>query len=156
PLLALLLALLPVAGQEPKKEDPKKDEPKKRKDHLMIRWYGQSFFQIEDSTGRLFAIDPHGIPAFGRPMVKAEFVLVSHPNNDHALIEMIDTGRRNEKTGEFERINENDVYRGVVEPKPGKQEWKTIDEKRGAIRLRTIATYHDATNGLQRGKNSIW
>ncbi|MCI0705318.1 MAG: MBL fold metallo-hydrolase, partial [Planctomycetia bacterium] len=47
-------------------------------------------------------------------------------------------------------------YRGVIEPKPGKQEWKLFDEKRGAVRFRNIATYHDASNGLQRGKNTIW
>jgi L-ascorbate metabolism protein UlaG (beta-lactamase superfamily) len=135
-----------AGGQEPKKEP----EPPKRKDSVAIRWYGQSFFQVELTDGRKFAIDPHAIPAFGRQFVRADFVLVSHPHDDHSLIEMIDTGKKDA------RIPENDVYRGVVEGKGGKQDWKTIDEKRGGIRLRTVATYHDAQNGLQRGKNSIW
>ena len=51
---------------------------------------------------------------------------------------------------------ESDVYRGLVEPKPGKQEWKLINEKRGQITFRNIGTYHDALNGMQRGKNSVW
>ena len=148
---ALLFSSL-VGGQEPKKEpEPKKDaEPTKPKDAIAIRWFGQSFFQIETALGHTFAIDQHGIPAFGRPFVRADFVLVTHPHDDHSLIEMIDSGKKDMK------IPENDVYRGVVLTKAGKQEWKTIDEKRGAIRLRTVATYHDAMNGLQRGKNSIW
>jgi L-ascorbate metabolism protein UlaG (beta-lactamase superfamily) len=48
------------------------------------------------------------------------------------------------------------VYRGIVEPKPGKSEWKLVNEKRGPIVFRNIATYHDAVNGMQRGKNSVW
>ena len=105
---------------------------------------------MEDSAGHKFAFDPHGIPAFGRVPVRADFVIVSHTHDDHALVEMIDTGK---KAG---RLAESDVYRGVIENKQGKQEWKTIDEKRGQIRVRNVATYHDTQNGLQRGKNSVF
>jgi L-ascorbate metabolism protein UlaG (beta-lactamase superfamily) len=147
----LLSALAP--GQEPKKEDPKKDpEPKAKA--LKIRWYGNSFFQVEDSAGRKFAFDPHAIPAFGRQFVPADFVIVSHSHDDHAIIEMIDRGE--DDKGKRRLIPESDVYRGVVETKTGKQEWKSIDEKRGTIRVRNVATYHDTQNGLQRGKNSIF
>jgi L-ascorbate metabolism protein UlaG (beta-lactamase superfamily) len=134
------------SAQEPKKATA--PDPKQKT--MTIRWFGQSFFQIEDSGGRKFAFDPHGIPAFGRPMVRADFVIVSHTHDDHSLIEMIDTGKKDAK------ISENDVYRGVVETKTGKQEWKTIDQKRGNIRIRNVATYHDTQNGLQRGKNSVF
>ena len=127
-----------VKGQEPKAKA------------VTVRWYGQSFFQVEDSAGRKFAIDPHAIPAFGRVPVKADFVIVSHPHDDHSLIEMIDAGKKDA------RIAEADVYRGVIETKTGKQDWKAIDEKRGTIRIRNVASYHDTMNGLQRGKNSIF
>jgi L-ascorbate metabolism protein UlaG (beta-lactamase superfamily) len=130
-------------------------EPKAKEKSLTIRWFGQSFFQVTDSDGRKFAFDPHAIPAFGRPFVEASFVLVSHPHDDHSIIEMIDVGI-DEKTKERKIIAERDVYRGVIEPKPGKQEWKAINEKRGTTRIRTVPTYHDTTNGLQRGKNSIF
>lgn len=122
---------------------------------LTIRWYGQSFFQVESSQGFTFAFDPHAIPAFGRRMVKADFVMVSHPHEDHSLVEMIDTGKVNDKTKERAVIAEADVYRGVID-KGGKQDWKVIDEKRGAIRIRNVATYHDPVNGMQRGKNSVF
>ncbi|VTS02903.1 Putative Zn-dependent hydrolase of beta-lactamase fold protein OS=Clostridium sp. BNL1100 GN=Clo1100_3002 PE=4 SV=1: Lactamase_B_3 [Gemmata massiliana] len=117
---------------------------------IKIRWFGQSFFQIESAEGRKIAIDPHAIPAFGRQSTTAEFILISHSHDDHALIDMV------EKEKKEDQFKEGDILRGVVEPKPGKQEWKTIDEKRGSIRVRTVATYHDTMNGMQRGKNSIW
>src|SRR4051812_4928713 len=72
-------------------------EPKDKQKTMTIRWYGQSFFQVTDSAGRKFAFDPHAIPAFGRQMVKADFVIVSHTHDDHSIIEMIDTGRVNDK-----------------------------------------------------------
>ena len=141
---ALLFSLLsgapaPVAaGQEPKEQS------------IKIRWFGQSFFQIESAEKRQIAIDPHAIPAFGRQSTTAEFILVSHPHDDHALLDMVEKEKREDK------FKEGDILRGVIESKPGKQEWKVIDEKRGNIRVRTVATYHDTTNGMQRGKNSIW
>lgn len=127
-----------VQGQEPKAKS------------IKIRWFGQSFFQIESAEGRLVAIDPHGIPAFGRNLVPAEFVLVSHSHDDHSLVEFVEAQKKDAK------LKEADIYRGVVETKPGKQEWKVYDEKRGSIRVRNVATYHDTVNGMQRGKNSIW
>jgi L-ascorbate metabolism protein UlaG (beta-lactamase superfamily) len=144
---ALLLALAPLAGAA---QDPKAPKEPKGEKALTIRWFGQSFFQFEDSAGRLFAIDPHGIPAFGRVPVRADFVLLSHSHDDHSLIEMIDSGTKDA------RIKDADVYRGVVENKTGKQDWKLHDEKRGPTKFRNVATYHDTTNGMQRGKNSAW
>jgi L-ascorbate metabolism protein UlaG (beta-lactamase superfamily) len=154
----LTLHSSPVAGQEPKKDEPKK-EPEPKQKTMTIRWFGQSFFQIETANKHLFAIDPHAIPAFGRKMVKADFVIVSHPHDDHSLIEMIDVGV-DPVTKELKKISENDVYRGVTETKTGKQDWKTIEAQRGdekaGIKIRNVATYHDTQNGLTRGKNSVF
>ena len=144
--LVLPLLALPLTAGFPMSAPAQEPKPKT----MTVRWYGQSFFQVEDSAGRTFAIDPHAIPAFGRVPVKADWVIVSHPHDDHSLVEMIDTGKKDA------RIAEADVYRGVTETKTGKQDWKVIDAKRGNIRIRNVATYHDTTNGLQRGKNSIF
>ena len=139
-LLVLLTAHCPLptahfaSAQEPAK-------PKK----VTLRWYGQSFFQLEDSTGQRIVFDPHAIPTFGTPRVKADFVLISHLHDDHNQPEILDPPPK-----------ENDIYRGVVAPKPNRQEWKSWNEKRGPIRFRTLATYHDATMGMQRGKNAVW
>jgi L-ascorbate metabolism protein UlaG (beta-lactamase superfamily) len=144
-LLSLCLILLAsfasysakATGQEPKKETQEKA--------VKLRWFGQSFFQLETSLGFKIVFDPHAIPSFGRPIVKADFVLISHLHNDHNQVEVLEPPPK-----------ESDIYRGVVEPKPGKQEWKSINEKRGQIIIRNIGTFHDAVNGMQRGKNSIW
>jgi hypothetical protein len=115
----LVLVIAPPSGSH---DEPPTDTPKTKA--LTIRWYGQSFFQVETAKGFKFAFDPHGIEAFGRARVKADFVLVSHTHDDHSLIEMIDVGE-DPKTKEFKVIPASDVYRGVVEVRPGKQEWKS-------------------------------
>ena len=144
PLFAAALALAgPTAAQEPKKDDPKKDEPAAKE--VKLRWYGQSMFQLETARRIRIVFDPHAIPAFGRPLLTADFVLISHPHNDHNQPEVLDP-----------KPKEADIYRGVVEGKTGKQDWKQVNEKRGAISVRNLGTFHDAVNGMQRGKNSIW
>jgi len=128
----LALAAAPGTAQEPERK-------------VTLRWFGQSFFQLVDSTGQRVVIDPHAIPTFGTPRVKADFVLISHPHNDHNQPEILDGPPK-----------EADIYRGVVEPKPGRQEWKAVADKRGPVRFRNLPTYHDAVGGVQRGKNSVW
>jgi L-ascorbate metabolism protein UlaG (beta-lactamase superfamily) len=149
------LAVLVLALGAPAAPRAGGQEPKAKPKTMTIRWFGQSFFQVTDSDGRKFAIDPHAIPAFGRPVVEASFAIVTHPHDDHSLVEMIDVGV-DEKTRERKVIAKADVYQGVTEPKPGKQEWNPVNAKRGAVRIRNVATYHDTQNGLQRGKNSVF
>jgi L-ascorbate metabolism protein UlaG (beta-lactamase superfamily) len=128
PLLALLAA--PAAAQ---------DDAKKVK----LRWYGQSMFQLETVAGKLVVFDPHAIPTFNPPRLTADVTLVSHPHNDHNQVETLKEKGR--------------VFEGVVISKDGKKaEWKPVDEKVGAIHVRSLGTYHDAMNGMQRGKNTIW
>ena len=141
PLFVLSLALAgPAAAQEPKKED-RKDEPGVKA--VKLRWYGQSFFQLETSGGKWVVFDPHAIPNFGSPRLSADVTLISHPHNDHNQVEVLKEKGR--------------VFEGVVTAKDGKKtEWKAVDEKVGPFRIRNLATYHDALSGMQRGKNSVW
>src|SRR5437764_1575006 len=106
-----------ASAQEPKKED-KKDEPA-----VKLRWYGQSFFQLETARGFKIVFDPHAIPNFGRPRVEADYVLVSHLHNDHNQIEVLDRKPKKDEKAK----GDVDVYYGVVETKPGKQDWKAVD-----------------------------
>ncbi len=138
-VLLILLAPLAVA-QEPK------DKPKQ----ATLRWYGQSFFQLQDSTGQRIVIDPHAIPTFGTPRVKADLVLITHLHDDHNQPEVLDDFDDPKK-------REKDVYRGVVPVGKGnKQDWKSYNETRGPIKFRTLPTFHDAQMGIQRGKNAVW
>ena len=78
--LALLLIAPMALAQDPK------DKPRQ----ATLRWYGQSFFQLQDSTGQRIVFDPHAIPTFGSPRVKADFVLISHLHDDHNQPEVLD------------------------------------------------------------------
>lgn len=108
-----------------------------------VRWYGQSFFQIETPSGKKIVTDPHEIPAFGRNVVAADIVTISHEHNDHNVLTSIE----NPKAAR--------VFHGIKENK-GRTEWDRIDEKVGGIRVRSVASYHDNENGFSRGKNAIF
>lgn len=108
-----------------------------------VRWYGQSFFQIETPTGKKIVTDPHQIPAFGRRVVAADIVTISHDHNDHNVPDAIE----NPKAAR--------IFRGLKEGK-GRSDWERIDEKVGGIRVRNLPTYHDNENGFSRGKNSVF
>ena len=129
PLLAVALASGPAAAQEKK---------------LTLRWHGQSFFQLETGRGQKIVFDPHAIPNFGRHIVSANIVLISHPHNDHNQPEILEDAKAAR------------VFEGVTTLKNGKTEWKAIDEKVIQTRIRTLGTYHDAMNGMQRGKNAVF
>jgi L-ascorbate metabolism protein UlaG (beta-lactamase superfamily) len=135
--IASLALALPAVAQDPKQD------PGERA--TTLRWFGQSFFQLETKGGQKIVFDPHAIPHFGRPLVQANIILVSHPHNDHAMTEAVE----DHKTAR--------IFEGVVTSKDGKKtDWKAIDEKVLKTRVRTLATYHDPVNGMQRGKNSVW
>ncbi|MBA4065106.1 MAG: Zn-dependent hydrolase [Isosphaera sp.] len=110
---------------------------------MKLRWYGQSMFQLETSAGKLVVFDPHAIPTpFNPPRLTADVTLISHPHNDHNVLEVLK--------------EKGKVFEGVKAGKGAKQEWVAVDEKVGTIRVRTLGTFHDAVNGTQRGKNSVW
>jgi L-ascorbate metabolism protein UlaG (beta-lactamase superfamily) len=108
-----------------------------------LRWYGQSFFQLVTPGKQSVVFDPHAIPTFGTPRVSADITLISHPHNDHAQPEVLaEKGR---------------IFLGVTTGPDGKKtDWARIDEKVKNTRVRTVATYHDATMGMTRGKNAVW
>ena len=134
-LLACLVSLLGAGVSPPARAQ---DDEKK----LKIRWYGQSMFQIQTNAGKLIVIDPHVIPVFAPPRLEADITLVSHPHNDHDQVDTLKAKGRD--------------FHGVKGAKGPKQEWNSVDEKIGAIRVRNLGTFHDPMNGLQRGKNSVW
>jgi L-ascorbate metabolism protein UlaG (beta-lactamase superfamily) len=110
---------------------------------VTLRWFGQSFFQLETSGGKSVVFDPQMIAVFNPPRITADVTLISHTHNDHNQVEILkDKGR---------------VFEGVTVSRDGKKsDWKTTDEKVGLIRVRNLGTYHDTLNGMQRGKNSVW
>src|SRR5918995_6670265 len=110
-----------------------------------LRWYGQSMFQLETSLGKKVVFDPHAIPEFGRNVLDADIVVCSHLHNDHTQLAAIQDPKAAR------------VFHGLEETKKGRPaEWKKIDEKVGQVRVRTVGTFHDPNEGLDRGKNSVF
>jgi L-ascorbate metabolism protein UlaG (beta-lactamase superfamily) len=108
-----------------------------------LRWFGQSFFQLETPGGKKIVFDPHTIPAFGRPVVAADLICVSHEHDDHNVVTAIE----GHKTAR--------VFHGLKSTK-GRTDWDRVDEKVGTIRVRNMPTYHDNENGFTRGKTSLF
>ncbi len=136
-LAALMLVLVFGSSSSIAQETPAKQ--------AKLRWFGQSFFQLETSAGKRIVFDPHAIPEFGRPMVSADLILCSHMHDDHTQLQAVD----NAKSAR--------VFNGLKEVVKGRPpEWNLLDEKIGTIRVQTVGTFHDADNGLQRGRNSIF
>jgi L-ascorbate metabolism protein UlaG (beta-lactamase superfamily) len=119
-----------VSAQEPKKP-------------FTVRWFGQSFFQIETPSGKKIVFDPHAIPAFGRPAVQADILLITHEHDDHNQPEVLDGKPGRE-------------FRGLKLVKGKSPEWNKIDEKVGNIHIKGVGTYHDAESGMVRGKNMVF
>lgn len=128
------------SAQEPK------DVPKAAGKKVTLRYFGNSFFQLETSTGKKIVFDPHAIMAFRQPdPVEANIVLISHFHNDHTQVAVLAN-------------RPDEVLVGVDMPKKDRTEWKDppLDKKIGDIRVRTVGTYHDTEMGLKRGKVGAW
>ncbi len=126
-LLARVLAVAPAAS-----------EPK-----VTIRWHGQSFFEIVSSKGTRVATDPHAIEVYGRMMVPADLVLISHFHDDHTALESI-------VNHEKAKIIQGLKMSGRA------TEWQTIDEQFRDVHVRSVPTYHDTMQGAERGKNTVF
>jgi L-ascorbate metabolism protein UlaG (beta-lactamase superfamily) len=117
---------------------------------LTVRWLGQSFFLITTSAGTRIAFDPHAIDQYGRQTVEADLVLISHPHPDHVRIDSI-TNRAKAKI--IEGIKTKPP---VAEGAPPRTDWNPVEETFKDVKVRSVGTYHDMMQGLQRGKNTVF
>jgi L-ascorbate metabolism protein UlaG (beta-lactamase superfamily) len=105
---------------------------------MQITYLGHATFLI-NADGTKVLIDPYdekvGYPV---PSVEADAVLVSHEHADHTNVAMA-TGKPQ-------------VVRGLADGN-----WRTIAKQPlGKITLSSVPTYHDDTQGSQRGRNTIF
>ena len=107
---------------------------------LTIKWFGQACFLITTAAGTNIVFDP--FPAqLGRtiPAVKADVVFVSHEHFDHNAVSAL--------TSAGEVI-------GPIADKPAVHQ--VVSAGRGvSIACESVLTYHDSTNGSQRGTNTV-
>ncbi len=141
-----LLALFAMAGVAPAADKA-----------FTVRWLGQSFITVETPSGKVIAFDPQVMTEFERKdPIKADFVCVSHPHNDHNRVE--------EAVADAKDPKKVKVFQGLTSDpnKPNKPaEWSKLDEKvkvsdTVTYRFRTFGCYHDETSGLKRGKNAAF
>ncbi len=103
---------------------------------MKIRWYGHAAFRLTTADGTNIIIDPYDSGAFGdsfsyRPISDpADIVLVSHNHNDHNGVSGIE--------GSYSDVRAEGSF-----------------EMRG-IRIRAIPTFHDLSEGLERGQNLVF
>lgn len=110
---------------------------------ITLRWHGQSFFELITSKGTRVVLDPHAIEDYGRISVQADLVLISHLHNDHTQIDVV------------ENASKAKIVNGLV-PRNKKIDWNLIDEKFRDVSFRTVGTYHDNSQGMERGKNAVF
>jgi L-ascorbate metabolism protein UlaG (beta-lactamase superfamily) len=144
-LLAALLASTVVAGAAPA-QDKK----------FTVTWYGQSFFTVATPQGKVIAFDPQVMHEFERKdPVKADFVCVSHPHDDHNRVEEgIADGKDAKKVKVFQGLNADPT-------RPNRPaDWNKIDQKvkvgDAEYRFRTFGCYHDTMGGMKAGKNAAF
>jgi len=109
----------------------------------VLRWHGQSYFDLTTTKGTRIVLDPHAIEGYGRQSVPADLVLISHFHNDHTQVGVLSN------PGKFK------VLEGLKRA-GNKVEWNLLDEKFRDVRVRTVGVYHDNAQGLEKGKNAVF
>jgi L-ascorbate metabolism protein UlaG (beta-lactamase superfamily) len=106
-----------------------------------LTWFGQSCFLLETAAGTRILMDPipKGIGYPLPPGLKVDAVTVSHEHPDHNNVALA--------------TNRPKIFRGLT---PDKKGWTRIDEKVKEVAVRSIAVYHDASRGAQRGLNAAF
>ncbi len=104
---------------------------------MKITYFGHATFMLESGATTIL-IDPFDEQVgYPMPRVNAGFVLVSHEHGDHNYVAMVEGRPR--------------IIRGLVEGK-----WRTIRETVDGVAISSVPTYHDATKGAERGRNTVF
>ena len=117
---------------------------------LTIRWLGQSFFLITSSQGTKIAIDPHALEAFGRQTVTADAVLMTHLHPDHVRVEVIENKDKAKILPGLKQTG------GTADGRRPRVTWNPIEETIKDVRIRSVGTYHDTQQGMERGRNTVF
>lgn len=107
---------------------------------VRLTWYGQSAFRLDSPGGTVALMDPAPDDlGYAQPAQKADLVTVSHEHFDHIAVAKALGGPR--------------VFRGL---QPGGKGWNAVDEVVGDVRVLAVGTWHDASQGKERGLNTVF
>jgi L-ascorbate metabolism protein UlaG (beta-lactamase superfamily) len=104
----------------------------------LLFWLGQSCFVIDVADTRIL-VDPYN-PKMGYEVKTVEgvdVVTVSHEHGDHNYVEMA--------------AGKPLVLRGLT-----KDGFNAINQKIDGVSIRSVNSYHDASQGKERGRNAIF
>lgn len=106
---------------------------------LTIKWLGHACFLITTTAGTNIVLDPFGEGlGYRTPAVKADIAFVSHAHFDHNAVSVLKGSPK------------------VVEPLSGrKQSSEKIRVGKDVLIHTAILTYHDQSEGRQRGTNTV-
>ena len=105
---------------------------------MKLTYHGHACFLLE-SDGTSILIDPFDEQAgYPFPDVRPAAVVVSHEHFDHNHVQVAKGSPK--------------VIRGL---RDAGRDWAEIREQVGPVAITTVRTYHDPTQGSQRGKNAV-
>lgn len=106
---------------------------------MKLTYFGHASFLLE-SEGTSILIDPFNEQVgYPFPSVSPAAVVVSHDHFDHSYIQMAKGSPR--------------IIRGL---KAGGKDWESVEERVGPFTLSTVRTYHDSSQGSERGRNAMF
>jgi len=105
---------------------------------VKLTYFGHAMFLLE-ADGTSILIDPYNEQCgYPLPEVAPEVVVVSHEHFDHSNVQLAKGSPK--------------IVRGL---RNGGKEWVEVHERLGPLTLTTVPTYHDASQGTDRGKNAM-
>ncbi len=104
-----------------------------------LTWWGQAMFALVATDGTRMVFDPYGEIGYRVPAadeLAADVMTVSHEHPDHNTVAL---------------AGEATVLRGLANG-----DWAEFDETFGDTRIFSIESFHDDSNGQERGLNTIF
>ncbi|MBI4787425.1 MAG: MBL fold metallo-hydrolase [Chloroflexi bacterium] len=106
---------------------------------VTFTYYGQAMFTLKVEGGPTIMLDPVGASVGYKVTARSgiDVVTVSHEHSDHNNVALASGAPK--------------ILRGLAGT-----DWAKVDETVQGVRLRTVNTYHDDTQGSARGKNAVF
>jgi L-ascorbate metabolism protein UlaG (beta-lactamase superfamily) len=128
---------------------------------VAVRFWGQSLVTIETAWNLRIAVDPYALRVgYDDPGIEADLVLVTHEHFDHNNLGLV-RGAPHVVRG----LDEDGAVRPidlVLDRPPNRPAPKVfggmaaVMRSEHAVRVRSIAAYHDQSSGSKRGSNAMF
>ena len=128
---------------------------------VAVRWWGQAMVSIETYWNLQIVIDPYGEKiGYQNPHVSGDLVLITHEHGDHNNVALVE-GEPTVVHG----LDDEGKVRSIDQvldrlPNEEKSWWKDarlrIARTQHAVRVQSISSWHDDTEGSQRGANTLF